>query len=61
MIIKIKEINNQLLNISAPTSKVVPILVHDNEETRFKKDKIGKIIEITRNIRYNLSVVNRLN
>jgi hypothetical protein len=61
MIINIKEIDNQLLYASAPISKVVPILVQNNEETRFKKDRMGKIIATNKKIKYNLKVVNRLN
>ena len=51
MIINIKEINNQLLYASAPISKFPSIFVHDNEETRFKKDKKGKIIETNKKIK----------
>ena len=61
MIINIKGINSQLLYASAPISKFASIFVHDNEETRFSKEKKGKIIETDKKIKYNLSVVNREN
>jgi hypothetical protein len=61
VIINRVEIINQLLYAIAPISKFSSIFVQDNEEARFIKDMMGKMIDASRSIKNNLNVINREN